>query len=169
MWWSEATQIRTIALWGIFGGDFIESDGFCAVFVVECNQNFTNIYKNTKGIIMEIVWLNTEVDAIHYVYDYAVPKQIPLDTFEKFVRSSKEGTLPEFYVISENGKYIGYILLLADKKEDIPKPFTFLACHNGDTLSKENHKKILEFINKQCHANGWNKLAWLAEQESHQL
>ena len=25
-WWSEATQIRTIALWGIFGGDFIESD-----------------------------------------------------------------------------------------------------------------------------------------------
>lgn len=52
---------------------------------------------------MEIVWLNTEVDAIHYVYDYAVPKQIPLDTFEKFVRSSKEGTLPEFYVISETG------------------------------------------------------------------
>ena len=39
-WWSEATQIRTIALWGIFGGDFIESDGFCAVFVVECDQNF---------------------------------------------------------------------------------------------------------------------------------
>ena len=39
-WWSEATQIRTIALWGIFGGDFIERDGFCAVFVVECNQNF---------------------------------------------------------------------------------------------------------------------------------
>ena len=39
-WWSEATQIRTIALWGIFGGDFIESDGFCVVFVVECNQNF---------------------------------------------------------------------------------------------------------------------------------
>ena len=38
--WSEATQIRTIALWGIFGGDFIESDDFCAVFVVECNQNF---------------------------------------------------------------------------------------------------------------------------------
>ena len=28
VWWSEATQIRTIALWGIFGGNFIESDGF---------------------------------------------------------------------------------------------------------------------------------------------
>ena len=40
LWRSEATQIRTIALWGIFGGDFIESDGFCAVFVVEYNQNF---------------------------------------------------------------------------------------------------------------------------------
>ena len=43
-WWSEATQIRTIALWGIFGGDFIESDGFCAVFVVECNQKFFKLF-----------------------------------------------------------------------------------------------------------------------------
>ena len=46
-WWSEATQIRTIALWGIFGGDFIERDGFCAVFVVECNQNFFIIEINS--------------------------------------------------------------------------------------------------------------------------
>ena len=46
-WWSEATQIRTIALWGIFGGDFIGSDGFCAVFVVECNQNFFIIEINS--------------------------------------------------------------------------------------------------------------------------
>ena len=45
--WSEATQIRTIALWGIFGGNFIESDGFCAVFVVECNQNFFIIEINS--------------------------------------------------------------------------------------------------------------------------
>ena len=51
------------------------------------------------------------------VYDYAVPKQIPLDTFEKFVRSSKEGTLPEFYVLSENGTYIGYILLDVYKRQ----------------------------------------------------
>ena len=40
-WWSEATQIRTIALWGIFGGDFIERDGFCAVFV-ENKENYGN-------------------------------------------------------------------------------------------------------------------------------
>ena len=46
-WWSEATQIRTIALWGIFRGDLIESDGFCAVFVVECNQNFFIIEINS--------------------------------------------------------------------------------------------------------------------------
>ena len=46
-WWSEATQIRTIALWGIVGGDFIESDGFCAVFVVKCNQNFFIIEINS--------------------------------------------------------------------------------------------------------------------------
>ena len=46
-WWSEATQIRTIALWGIFRGDLIESDGFCAVFVVEYNQNFFIIEINS--------------------------------------------------------------------------------------------------------------------------
>ena len=46
-WWSEATQIRTIAPWGILGGNFIESDGFCAVFVVECNQNFFIIEINS--------------------------------------------------------------------------------------------------------------------------
>ena len=92
-----------------------------------------------------------------------------LDIFKEIVQSSKENCLPEFYVISEQGKYIGYILLLADKKEDIPKPFTFLACHNGDTLPKETHKKILEFIGKRCRVNNWNKLAWLAEQEIQQL
>lgn len=97
------------------------------------------------------------------------PKKIPLDIFKEIVQSSKENCLPEFYVISEQGKYIGYILLLADKKEDIPKPFTFLACHNGDTLPKETHKKILEFIGKRCRVNNWNKLAWLAEQEIQQL
>ena len=46
-WWSEATQIRTIAPWGILGGNFIESDGFCAVFVVECNQSFFIIEINS--------------------------------------------------------------------------------------------------------------------------
>ena len=86
---------------------------------------------------MEITWLKNEDNAIQYVYASAVPQKIPLDIFKEIVQSSKENCLPEFYVISEQGKYIGYILLLADKKEDIPKPFTFLACHNGDTLPKE--------------------------------
>ena len=54
------------------------------------------------------------------------PQKIPLDIFKEIVQSSKENCLPEFYVISEQGKYIGYILLLADKKEDIPKPLHFL-------------------------------------------
>ena len=49
-WWSEVNQIRTIALWGIFGGNFIESDGFCAVFVVECNQNFFIIEINSMRL-----------------------------------------------------------------------------------------------------------------------
>ena len=106
---------------------------------------------------MEITWLKNEDNAIQYVYASAVPQKIPLDIFKEIVQSSKENCLPEFYVISEQGKYIGYILLLADKKEDIPKPFTFLACHNGDTLPKETHKKILEFIGKRCRVNNWNK------------
>ena len=110
---------------------------------------------------MEITWLKNEDNAIQYVYASAVPQKIPLDIFKEIVQSSKENCLPEFYVISEQGKYIGYILLLADKKEDIPKPFTF--------LPKETHKKILEFIGKRCRVNNWNKLAWLAEQEIQQL
>lgn len=125
--------------------------------------------KKEKKISMEITWLKNEDNAIQYVYASAVPQKIPLDIFKEIVQSSKENCLPEFYVISEQGKYIGYILLLADKKEDIPKPFTFLACHNGDTLPKETHKKILEFIGKRCRVNNWNKLAWLAEQEIQQL
>ena len=91
---------------------------------------------------MEITWLKNEDNAIQYVYASAVPQKIPLDIFKEIVQS---------------------------KKEDIPKPFTFLACHNGDTLPKETHKKILEFIGKRCRVNNWNKLAWLAEQEIQQL
>ena len=98
---------------------------------------------------MEITWLKNEDNAIQYVYASAVPQKIPLDIFKEIVQSSKENCLPEFYVIS--------------------KPFTFLACHNGDTLPKETHKKILEFIGKRCRVNNWNKLAWLAEQEIQQL
>ena len=74
-WWSEATQIRTIALWGIFGGDFIESDGFCAVFVVECNQNF---------FIIEINSVHKRIDkrltvAFHVRVELAEPGQPETD------------------------------------------------------------------------------------------
>ena len=70
-WWSEATQIRTIALWGIFGGDFIESDGFCAVFLVECNQNFFIIEINS---IHECVDKRFPV-AFHVRVEFAEPGQ----------------------------------------------------------------------------------------------
>ena len=68
-------------------------------------------------------------------------------------------------VLTDKSKYIGYLLLLADKKEDIPKPFTFFACHNGDKLSVEKHKELLEFVRKRGHEKGWEKLVWLAENE----
>ena len=70
-WWSEATQIRTIALWGIFGGDLIESDGFCAVFAVECNQNFFIIEINS---IHECIDKRFPV-AFHVLVELAEPGQ----------------------------------------------------------------------------------------------
>ena len=76
-WWSEATQIRTIALWGIFGGNFIESDGFCAIFVVECNQNFFII----------------EINRIHECID----KRLPV-AFHVRVELAEVGE-PKFYKI----------------------------------------------------------------------
>ena len=115
---------------------------------------------------MEFVMLtNEEASATKYVYDNAISKKISYDFFRRFVGNSKNNGLPELYVIEDSGQYIGYLLLLADKKEDIPKPFTFLACHNGDQLSKEQHKKILEFIKERAAKKGWKKLLWLAENE----
>ena len=101
---------------------------------------------------MEVVWLYDERNAIPYVYDSAVPSKISFGVFERLVQDSKKG-------------YLGYLLLLADKKEDIPKPFTFFACHNGDKLSVEKHKELLEFVRKRGHEKGWEKLVWLAENE----
>ena len=56
---------------GIFGGDFIESDGFCAVFVVDCNQNF---------FIIEINGVHERVDkrfpmAFYVRVEFAEPGQ----------------------------------------------------------------------------------------------
>lgn len=114
---------------------------------------------------MEIVLLSNSEEAIRYVYYSAVPKKIPFADFERLVHNTPNGCLPEFYVITDEGKYIGYLLLLADKKEDIPKPFTFLACHNGDELPIEKHNELLEFVKKRGREKGWEKLVWLAENE----
>lgn len=116
---------------------------------------------------MEFVLLTKEeAGATKYVYENTISKKISYDFFKSFVRkNSKNNELPELYVIKDNGQYIGYLLLLADKKEDIPKPFTFLACHNGDQLPIEQHKKILEFIKIRAKKKGWKTLLWLAENE----
>lgn len=118
---------------------------------------------------MEITWLKNEDNAIQYVYASAVPQKIPLDIFKEIVQSSKENCLPEFYVISEQGKYIGYILLLADKKKTSLNLLHFLHVIMAILCQKKLTKKILEFIGKRCRVNNWNKLAWLAEQEIQQL
>lgn len=114
---------------------------------------------------MKIVPLNTEKNAIKYVYESAVPQRISFEYFVKLVRNSENGYLPEFYVITDKESYIGYLLLLADKKENIPSPFSFLACHNGDQLPKKEHIELLEFIKKRACEKEWKKLGWLAENE----
>lgn len=114
---------------------------------------------------MKIVPLNNEKNAIKYVYDSAVPQKISFECFEKLVMNSENGCLPEFYVIVGKEHYIGYLLLLADKTENIPSPFSFLACHNGDKLSKKEHIELLEFIKKRACEKEWKKLVWLAENE----
>lgn len=66
---------------------------------------------------MEITWLKNEDNAIQYVYASAVPQKIPLDIFKEIVQSSKENCLPEFYVISEQGKYIDIFYYWPIKKK----------------------------------------------------
>lgn len=114
---------------------------------------------------MKIVPLRNEKNAIKYVYDNAVSRKISLEYFEKLVENSENDCLPEFYVILDKESYIGYLLLLADKKEDIPIPFSFLACHNGDQLSRTEHIEMLKFIKKRACEKEWEKLVWLAENE----
>lgn len=117
-----------------------------------------------EGYKMKIVQLKDEINAISYVYNKAIPKKIPFDIFNNLVLN-ENNNLPKFYVLIDNNEYIGYLLLLADKKEDIPKPFTFLACHNADELDDKNHKELLEFIIKNGKENGWQKLVFLAEND----
>lgn len=111
---------------------------------------------------MEIVWLNTEVDAIHYVYDYAVPKQIPLDTFEKFVRSSKEGTLPEFYVISEMENISDIFYYWPTEKKIFRSLLHFLHVIMVILYQKKITEKCWNLsINSVMQTDGINSLGWL--------
>ena len=117
---------------------------------------------------MEIVMLAAEENrdaAIKYVYDHAIPSKIPYDTFHAMVLDRPRDGLPEFYILKSEGAYIGYLLLLADTMETIPKPFTFLACHNGDKLSRANHCELLQFIMRRAEQKKYPKLEWLARNE----
>src|SRR5699024_7257523 len=46
-WWAQSIQIRTAALRGSRGGHIPQSDGFEAILIVECNQNFFIIQINS--------------------------------------------------------------------------------------------------------------------------
>ena len=116
---------------------------------------------------MEFVFLdNIKLkSAVQYVYSKAVSHNISFCEFEKRVYESKKGSWPEFYALMDGGAYVGYLFLLADKKENIPRPFSFLACHNGDELSESKHRELLEFVKARGIDNGWDKFVWLAENE----
>ena len=47
LWWTQSIQIRTAALRGSCGGHIFQRDGFEAILIVECNQNFFIIQINS--------------------------------------------------------------------------------------------------------------------------
>ncbi len=119
--------------------------------------------------IVKVVDEENTDKAIRYVYDHAISTKISYDTFKNFVMSCNADELPEFYILKSKGNYIGYFLFLADTMQSVPKPFTFLACHNGDKLSKENHCILLKFMIDRATKKNCNTLLNLAKYELNQL
>lgn len=117
---------------------------------------------------MKIQMLNHEMKyqkEIKYIYNKAIPSKIPYSVFENLVLNSPCNELPEFYILKNEGECIGYLLLLANTTDTIPKPFGSLACHNGDKLSQENHRCLLQFIIDRAKEKKYFKLERIAQYE----
>lgn len=117
---------------------------------------------------MEITALAAEKDrdkAIRYVYKQVAPSKTPFFLFKHIVLKSPPDNLPEFYILKDNGNYIGYLLLLADSMKEVPNPFSYLACHNGDELSYEDHCSLLRFAIQRAVDGKYAKLDWLFQNE----
>lgn len=117
---------------------------------------------------MEIIKIVNDVNvmcAIEYVYNRISLANTSYTDFVNCIVNCSSSGLPEFYIIKDNGKYIGYLFLLADTMKLVPKPFTFIACHNGDTLSKKNHCDLLEFMIGRAVFNKCQTLYKLANHE----
>lgn len=111
---------------------------------------------------MEIVVLALEeYKAIRYVYNHAISSKISFDTFNSIVMNSPIDNLPEFYVLKCDDSYVGYLLLFANSMREVPTPFSYLACHNGDELSYEHHCELLRFAIKRAIDRNYDKLGWL--------
>lgn len=116
---------------------------------------------------MEIIAVNFEKNrdrAIRYVYEHAMSSKISYHDFKTTILNDSDESFG-FYVLKNDGVYIGYLLLLADSLDEVPKPFSFLACHNGDELSYEQHCKLLEFAIKIAKEKGFIKLEHLMKDE----
>ncbi len=116
---------------------------------------------------MEITALNLETDqdsAIRYVYEHAIPSKISYETFKMTIL--KDLSEPyNYYILKNEGNYIGYLLLFADSLNKVPKPYSALAYHNGDELSYEQHCELLKFAINKAEEKGYNKLEYLMKDE----
>lgn len=103
--------------------------------------------------------------AIQYAYKKGIYPKYSYDTFKRMVLNSFSDTLPEFYILKSNEKYIGYLLLLPDTMENLPQPFQFLAAHNGDELSNPDHRDLLRFIVARAAEKKWPTFEKIAKHE----
>ena len=116
---------------------------------------------------MEITALFLEKDrdkAIRYVYERAISSKIQYITFKTTILNDSSEPY-SFYILKNEGSYIGYLLLFADSLDEVPKPFSVLACHNGDELLYEQHCELLEFMIEKAKEKGYFKLERLIKDE----
>ena len=49
---------------------------------------------------------------------------------------------------------MGYFLMIAEEEKQTPRLFPWLACHNGDTLGREDQLELLNFMEKEAKQYG---------------
>lgn len=94
--------------------------------------------------------------ALRYLYQEVMysPLRCTYRRFKKKLLQSVPGRLPQYYVFEKEGRYMGYFLMIAEEEEKTPRLFPWLACHNGDTLGREDQLELLNFMEKETKQYG---------------